>query len=143
MGQHASHLPRRHLAVVGVAGVVALNACQVCVVGEEGWGGQTLPCPAPHAGWDGKVAKLVKYCMALSVCWIVGAKEGAGVGVVELHADAARGVAVARRVPQLNALVLAGVAPAAGVLPNVAILHHILPNSQHNFISDTICALCY
>ena len=53
----------------------------------------------------------------------MAAEEHAGVGVVQLHADAAGGVAVARRVDQLHPRVLRDVrAPAVRVGPDIAVL---------------------
>ena len=64
--------------------------------------------------------------MCLPVDGVVAAEEHAGVGVVQLHAEAAGGVAVPRRVDQLHPRVLRDVRPpAVGVRADITVLTEI------------------
>ena len=71
LDQDSSHLPGRHLSVVGVGVVVPLDGGQVGVVGKVDWLQQSLRLLAPETGRDGEVAELVKDLMCLAVDWIV------------------------------------------------------------------------
>ena len=74
----------------------------------------------------------------------MAAEKHAGVGVVQLHADAAGGVAVARRVDQLHPRVLRDVRPpAVRVRADVTVLTEITSSYErscrHHSKTETVC----
>ena len=77
-----------------------------------------------EAGWNGNVSQLVENRVALPVHRVMAAQQLVRVRVVELHGEAAGGVAVAGRVDQMDSVIGGGVvAPAARVLAHRAVRH--------------------
>ena len=69
--------------------------------------------------------------MSLTILGVMAAEEHPGVGVIQLHADAAGRVAVARSVDQLNACEVRDArAPAVGVGADVTILNDQVSNKE-------------
>ena len=87
LDQDSSHLPGRHLSVVGVGVVVPLDGGQVGVVREEDRLYQTLALLAPEAGRDGDVAELVEDLVRLAVDRILTTDQLASVSIIKLHAE--------------------------------------------------------
>ena len=85
---------------------------------------------------------LPAHLMSLAILGVMAAEEHPGVGVIQLHADAAGRVAVARSVDQLNAREVrdAG-APAVGVGADVTILNDQVSNKDKCLLRDLLTCI--
>ena len=102
--------------------VVPLDGGQVGVVGQVDRLHQALGVLAPETGREGEVAEFIKDLVSLAIVGVVSTEELPSVGVVELHADTAGGVAVASSVVQVDPSELLGVSPAVRVGPHITVL---------------------
>ena len=145
---------------VGV--VVSLDGCQVGVIRKVDWSQKTLLLCAPETGRDSQVAKLIHnlsttkfysapilscpaHLMSVAILGIMTTQQHPSVSVIQLHADAAGRVAVARSVDKLHSREVrdAG-APAVRVGADVTILNDQVSKKQKIFsqltciMSDTL-----